>query len=66
MPLTRDEFQDACKKTCPHCATGNIPRQRDDTKEWVHDFVVKPGGYSHGFCQASGLRRWYEAQQQNG
>ncbi len=65
MPLTQVEFEDACGQTCPHCASGNVPRYRDSTKEWCHDFVAK-SSFSHVFCQASGLRKWYEAQQQNG
>lgn len=32
MPLTKDEFDEVVKATCPHCASGNTPRFREDTK----------------------------------
>jgi hypothetical protein len=40
-------------------------RWREDSKEHVHDMVVDRGSsrtYSHAFCLASGLRKFYEAQ----
>lgn len=35
---------------CPHCLKGNKPRQRSDTKELVHDFVVGRT-FSQTICQ---------------
>jgi len=26
---------------CPHCASGNQPRFREATGEWVHDYVIR-------------------------
>ena len=66
MPLTPDEFDEACRLTCKHCATGSKTRYRTETKEHVHDLVVDRGAskvYSHAYCLASGLRRFYEAKQ---
>lgn len=59
MPLTPDEFAEACKQSCKHCATGNVPRYRTDSQEYVHDFTTR-ASFSHTFCAASGLRKAYE------
>ena len=61
MPLTADEFSDACRKTCPRCDAGNEPRWRPETKEFVHDSGTKTQ-FTHAYCLATGLRKFYEAQ----
>ena len=62
MPFTSDEFEDACRKTCPRCADGSALRWRPETKEWVHDSGGR-ASFSHSYCLATGLRKFYEAQQ---
>lgn len=63
MPLSDEEFRDAVNKTCPICASGNKPRWRADTSEFVHDVVAnlpKPsmgGTTRHTFCLATGRRK---------
>lgn len=66
MPLTADEFESAVNGTCKHCAAGNKPRYRPETSEWCHDFAVDRGAskvQTHAYCLATGLRKFYEAQQ---
>lgn len=63
--MTPDEFKTACNQACEYCAAGHEPRLRTDTGEHVHDFIVK-ASFSHTICQADGIRKTYEAQQQNG
>lgn len=46
---------------CPHCASGDVPTQRPDTKEWTHHNDITGGQLSpilvqHKFCLASHLR----------
>ena len=60
MPLTPTEFDELVKLTCPRCKAGSVPRFRDDTKEWVHDYAER-GGFSHTFCLASGLKQAYDS-----
>jgi hypothetical protein len=60
MPLDPDEYDEMCRQTCPQCASGNVPRFRPETKEWVHDSGGR-GSFSHTFCLATGLRKVYEA-----
>lgn len=64
------ELEQACRELCPHCREakrwvdskkkGHILRKRDDSNEWVHDFVTpiaKDGLHvDHRFCQATKLR----------
>jgi len=50
MSVSKEELQALVNDICPHCAAGFEVRQRDDTKEWVHD---QPG---HTICWASRLR----------
>jgi hypothetical protein len=61
MPLTADEFAVACNETCPVCKAGRPVRFRSDTNEWTHDYNVS-GGFSHSFCLATGLRKFYASQ----
>lgn len=61
MPLSREEFDEACELICPHCRSGMILRFRDATKEWVHD-----GSNKHGICWANGLRKSRFAEEANG
>jgi len=65
MPLTKDEFESACRQTCPMCANGYLVRYREDTQEFVHDWGGK-GQFSHQFCLATGLRKMYGAGELNG
>ena len=53
--MLRSEYEEAINATCKHCRKGNEPRQRADTKEWVHDFA-QGTSFSHMLCLASGLR----------
>jgi hypothetical protein len=55
MALTPIEFNEICCLVCPHCRANNIPRQRTDTLEWVHD-LKKNATISHAVCWATGLR----------
>lgn len=69
MPLTRDEYEEVVKLSCRHCAAGNEPRWREETREYVHD-VTRPlpngGIVSHSFCLATGIRRAYQEGKLNG
>lgn len=73
--LTPTEFEQAARELCPHCQRayemqvreekGHALRFREDTQEWVHDFVKNNRGgdgivFDHKFCQANALRknRW--------
>lgn len=64
--MTRTEFDEIVKQTCPHCAAGVVVRQRTDTKEWIHDFatIVGPLSKRHGhtLCLASYLRNSWTAE----
>ncbi len=64
MPLTQEEFDEAVKECCAHCASGNVPRFRPETSEWCHDFITERGAsktQAHLYCLATGLRKFYEA-----
>ena len=65
MPLTQTEFEEACRQTCSHCMKGNVPRFRPETSEWTHDYTER-SSFSHAYCQATGLRKMYEAGELNG
>lgn len=59
--MTRTEFEDLCRTTCPHCRadegrTQPTLRKRTDTGEWVHDNVIQRPGNSHTLCLANYLR----------
>lgn len=53
--MTREQFDEICRVTCPKCAAGEEPRQRLDTAEWTH---TKGQGtvITHSLCLASGFR----------
>lgn len=53
--MTRAEYDEAILKICPNCRKGLVARQRQDTKEWTHDYGTGPS-FSHTLCLASGLR----------
>jgi len=53
--MTREEFDQIVKDVCPHCRIGVETRQREDTREWVHD-LFKGTAVSHGFCLATHFR----------
>lgn len=63
--MTSSEFEAKCKELCPHCAAGEVVRQRTDTLEWVHDLSFgavdsKTGrkiGFGHGLCGAHEFRK---------
>ena len=59
MPLTDQEFQEACIAICPHCRAGKNLRRREDTLEFVHDGVTGNPN-SHSICWANGLRQLQE------
>jgi hypothetical protein len=57
MTITQADLQEIIKHTCPHCNAGIAVRQREDTKEWVHDRSVKSTGqFTHTICLANWLR----------
>jgi len=51
MPLSKEEFNEACELICPLCRSGATLRFREATKEFVHD-----ANSMHSICWASGLR----------
>lgn len=57
MPDNEQKYRDAC----PLCAKGIKVRQRTDTTEWVHDYVINKltNGViqGHTLCQANALRK---------
>lgn len=55
MPLTKEEFEEACRLICPHCRGDLLPQQRKDTKEWVHTTSQK-GLVTTTLCWVNGLR----------
>jgi hypothetical protein len=59
--MTREEFDETCRDVCPHCKAGVKLRQRDDTKEFVHD-LFRGTALSHGICLATHFRNKWEGQ----
>jgi hypothetical protein len=56
--MTKDEFESTIRDICPHCKAGIKVRQRDDTKEFVHD-IFRGTAISHGICLATHFRaKW--------
>lgn len=53
--MTKDEFEEICRVTCPYCEVDEKPQQRMDTGEWTH---TKGKGTTiiHSICFASGFR----------
>ena len=49
------------REICPLCAKGVKVRQRTDSLEWVHDYVINKltNGVvqGHALCQANDLRK---------
>ena len=59
--MTKEEFKQACGSICTHCKYGIAVRQREDTKEWVHDGAIAIAGtlgrrHSHSICLANDYR----------
>ena len=64
--LTETELEQVAREICPHCKRGyemqlrgekgHTLRFRDDTKEFVHDFI-KAHYFEHCYCAATGLRK---------
>ncbi len=59
--MTADEFDAKCKELCQYCHDSMAIRQREDTKEWVHEGAVAIPGtlgkrMSHTVCLASDFR----------
>lgn len=57
--MTSEEFESFCRDICPQCKAGVVVRQREDTREFVHDIVSERGpmkSWSHVFCLASHFR----------
>jgi len=63
MLLTDAEFERSCMSQCQYCRNGKPLRQRDDTKEWIHDLGKKPY-FEQTICRANKMRRVRE--QENG
>lgn len=57
--MTRGEFEETCRDICPQCKAGIAIRQREDTKEMVHD-SYRGNAISHSFCLASNFRNKYK------
>lgn len=57
--MTTEEFITTCRDVCPHCKLGIAVRQRDDTKEWVHD-LFRGTAVSHGICLATHFRNLHK------
>lgn len=53
--LTKDQAQQICKEVCSECGKGSDPRRRDDTGEYIHEFV-NGVAYSHRLCLATNFR----------
>lgn len=59
--MTPSEFESTIKDICPHCKIGVTVRQREDTKEWVHD-IFRGTAVSHGICLATHFRnKWKDS-----
>lgn len=58
--LTPKVFEEICHAVCPHCQRNSPVRQRNDTKEWVHDnkkqVDPKTIAVDHVLCWSNGLR----------
>jgi hypothetical protein len=59
--ITKEEFDDLCLLTCPHCQRGLPVRFHEPTREFVHDWVgtgqpppMQQMGYA--ICWSNGLR----------
>jgi hypothetical protein len=63
-------LEQACLEVCANCREakrwedsgrkGHTLRFRDDTQEWVHDFISDRGNgqtFDHRFCYATDLRK---------
>jgi hypothetical protein len=64
--VTRAEFNEQCRKFCPHCGAIAV-RRREDTREWVHDgSIAIPGTlgkrWSHTICLANDFRNEWEGK----
>ncbi len=59
MQFTKQEIDELCAATCPHCKAGIAVRQREDTGEFVHDAVFTSLGVvnGHSICWGSGIRQ---------
>lgn len=55
MTLTDEEFEAMAMANCPACKSGNVPRFREDTKEFCHDYA-KGSSFSHQLCLSNGMR----------
>lgn len=53
--MTPTEFNEIIRDICPQCKAGTKVRQREDTKEWVHD-IFRGTAISHGICLATHFR----------
>lgn len=68
--MTLVEFDQFCEDICPHCKAGKPLRQREDTKEFVHDFASGPNEpktgrpflMGHALCYATFFRDKYKDQ----
>jgi hypothetical protein len=62
MPLSKEEFDEACRCICPQCAKGLLAERRGDTGEFCHNAITNPPGakgtsvIAHSLCWANGLR----------
>lgn len=56
---SKEEVLEACAIACELCDTGQDPRFRSETKEWVHD-NSKGHAFSQTYCTATNIRNEYQ------
>lgn len=65
--MSDEEFRSYCKDICPHCKADAPIRQREDTREFVHDIITelpiaRGKSHVHIFCIASHFRNKWQGQ----
>ena len=63
--MTRDEFEQECRKLCPLCASGTQLRYRPETREFVHDSRSQ-ASFSITICRANKFRNDHENEEFSG
>lgn len=59
--MTSEQFAQMCRDICPRCNAGSVARQREDTKEFVHDASdIAKGTLTHMICFATHYRNKYK------
>ena len=61
--MTPDEFAQTCRDICPRCNLGSVARQREDTREWIHEASdIAKGTMTHVICFATHFRNKFKDQ----